>query len=415
MMSEYSHQNLAGRHILLGVSGGIAAYKAAELVRGLKKGGAEVRVVMTRAASEFVTPMTLQALSGNPVRQALFDPAHEAAMGHIELARWAELVLVAPASAGFMARLAAGMADDLLATLCLATEAPIMLAPAMNRQMWQAQATQENAATLRRREVQLVGPAEGEQACGESGPGRMLEPLQLLDVCNTHFAAGPLAGVRLTVTAGPTREALDPVRYISNHSSGRMGFAIAAAAAAMGARVRLVVGPVSLPTPAGVERIDVESAEQMLKAVLADPGQIFIACAAVADYRPREVAEEKIKKQAPQLSVALQRTPDILATVAALENRPFTVGFAAETEQLERHARAKLEAKGLDMIAANWVGERAGDGGFNSENNALELYWPGGGESLPSGDKMTLARTLMRRVVERYKKTNGADKSHAED
>jgi len=403
MISEHSHPGLAGRRILLGISGGIAAYKAAELVRGLIRAGAEVRVVMTRAAGEFVTPLTLQALSGKPVRQALFDPEHEAAMGHIELARWAELVLVAPASADFMARLSAGMADDLLATLCLAGEAPLVLAPAMNRQMWQAAATQENCATLRRRGIELWGPDEGEQACGETGPGRMLEPQQLLAACSAHFADGTLAGVRVTVSAGPTREALDPVRFLSNHSSGKMGFAVAAAAAALGARVRLVAGPVSLPTPAGVTRVDVETAEQMLEAVLADPGEIFIGCAAVADYRPVAVAAEKIKKQAGQLQLELQRNPDILATVAALEGGPFSVGFAAETEKLEQHARAKLKAKGLDMIAANWVGERADGRGFNSEENALELYWPGGGKSLASAQKGVLAHALMRVVATRYR------------
>jgi phosphopantothenoylcysteine decarboxylase/phosphopantothenate--cysteine ligase len=403
MMNDSIEQGLAGRHILLGITGGIAAYKAAELVRGLKKAGAEVRVVMTRAASEFVTPMTLQALSGNPVRQGLFDPAHEAAMGHIELARWADLVLVAPASADFMARLAAGMADDLLTTLCLATAAPLWLAPAMNQQMWQAASTRANAETLRQRGVTLLGPAEGAQACGEVGAGRMLEPEDLLKACSDYFTDGPLEGVAVTVTAGPTREALDPVRFISNHSSGKMGFAIAAAAAAMGAKVRLVAGPVALPTPAGVARVDVESAAQMLAAVLADPGDIFIACAAVADYRAQQVAGEKMKKQADELELKLVRNPDILATVAALATAPFTVGFAAETEQLEAHARGKLEAKGLDMIAANWVGERAEGAGFNSEDNALQLFWKQGGQVLERAAKTVLARRLMAVVAERYR------------
>ncbi|MCW8918150.1 MAG: bifunctional phosphopantothenoylcysteine decarboxylase/phosphopantothenate--cysteine ligase CoaBC, partial [Gammaproteobacteria bacterium] len=359
-MSAPLPTTLQHRHILLGITGGIAAYKTAELVRGLRKAGAEVRVVMTEAATQFVTPMTLQALSGHPVRSALFDPEHEAAMGHIELARWAELVVVAPASADFLARLHAGMANDLLTTLCLATAAPIAVAPAMNRQMWQAAVTQQNLQQLRGRGVQVWGPTEGAQACGESGPGRMLEAAELLQLCQEHFAAGPLNGVRLTLTAGPTREALDPVRFLSNHSSGKMGFAIAAAAVAMGARVRLVAGPVALPTPAGVERIDVQSAEQMLAAVLADPGELFIACAAVADYRAGEVAAEKVKKGAPELTLRLLRNPDILATVSALPHPPFTVGFAAETERLLEHARAKLQQKRLDMVAANWVGERAG-------------------------------------------------------
>lgn len=401
-MSESIEPVLNGRRILLGITGGIAAYKGAELVRGLRRAGVEVRVVMTRAAAEFVTPMTLQALSGNSVRQALFDPEHEAAMGHIELARWAELVLVAPASADFIARLATGMADDLLATLCLATTAPIILAPAMNQQMWQAAATQDNITTLQRRGVEVFGPAEGEQACGETGPGRMLEPAELVDACTRHFADGPLAGVRVTITAGPTREALDPVRFISNHSSGKMGFAIAKAAVELGAKVRLVAGPVALATPAGMERIDVMDAAQMLDAVLADPGEIFIGCAAVSDYRPVATAPEKMKKQTERLNIELVRNPDILATVAALPVAPFTVGFAAETDKLEIHARGKLEAKGLDMIAANWVGERAGGGGFNSEDNALQLIWEGGGQALASAPKTILARQLMSVIAERY-------------
>ncbi len=401
-MNNDSQKALSGRRILLGITGGIAAYKGAELVRGLRRAGAEVRVVMTRAAGEFVTPMTLQALSGNPVRQALFDPEHEAAMGHIELARWAELVLVAPASADFIARLSAGMADDLLATLCLATTAPLMLAPAMNQQMWLAAATRANVATLQQRSVQLLGPAEGEQACGELGPGRMLEPAELVEACIHHFVGGPLAGVRVTISAGPTREAMDPVRFISNHSSGKMGFAIAAAAAALGAKVRLVAGPVALATPAGVERIDVEDAAQMLEAVLADPGEIFIGCAAVADYRPLAPAAEKIKKQTDHFNIELVRNPDILASVAALPKAPFTVGFAAETEQLEAHARGKLEAKGLDMVAGNWVGERAQGLGFNSEDNALQLFWKGGGQTLALAPKTILAHQLMAVIAERY-------------
>lgn len=406
MKSECSHFSLAGRHVLLGVTGGIAAYKAAELVRGLTGEGAEVRVVMTRAAEQFITPMTLQALSGNPVRQGLFDPQHEAAMGHIELARWAELVLVAPASADFLARLSAGMADDLLATLCLATAAPIMVAPAMNQQMWRAAATRENVATLQRRGIQVIGPAVGEQACGDDGPGRMIEPAELLANCIEHFASGPLSGVRVTVTAGPTREALDPVRYISNHSSGKMGFAVAAEAAAMGAEVRLIAGPVALATPAGVDRVDVTSAAEMLKATLAAPGDIFIGCAAVADYRPQTIAAEKIKKQGNDVTLSLQQNPDILASVAALSPAPFTVGFAAETENLKQHALDKLQRKGLDMIAANQVGA-ASSGGFNSDDNALEIYWSGGGTSLPLMDKTTLAQRLLEVVVQRYNHNKG--------
>ncbi len=397
-----NHTALNGRRILLGVSGGIAAYKAAELVRLLRGAGAELRVVMTPAASEFITPLTLQALSGQAVRQSLFDAAHEAAMGHIELARWAELILIAPASADLMARLAAGMADDLLSTLCLASAAPLWLAPAMNQQMWQAAATQANVAVLRERGVQLLGPASGEQACGEQGPGRMWEPAQLLAACVTHFADGPLRGVAVTITAGPTREAIDPVRFISNHSSGKMGFALAEAAAGMGARVRLIAGPVSLSTPTGVARIDVESAEQMLQASLADPGEIFIACAAVADYRAVQVADNKLKKQQPALELKLLRNPDILATMAGQRPRPFCVGFAAETERLAEHAQGKLKAKGLDMIAANWVGERAAGGGFDSEHNALQVFWPGGDRQLALTTKTQLARELMTLVATHY-------------
>jgi phosphopantothenoylcysteine decarboxylase/phosphopantothenate--cysteine ligase len=394
---------LSNKRILLGITGGIAAYKAAELVRGLRQAGAEVRVVMTRAATAFITPMTLQALSGHPVRSELFDPQHEAAMGHIELARWADIILVAPASADFIARLATGMADDLLATLCLATTAPIAVAPAMNQQMWAAPATVENAGRLRQRGIRIFGPAEGEQACGEHGPGRMLEPSELLEQLAAGFATSELEGVRVTVTAGPTREAIDPVRFLSNRSSGRMGFAIATAAAEAGARVRLVAGPVGLVTPPGVERINVETAAQMLDAVLADPGEIFIACAAVADYRPVTAAQNKIKKDSEHLELSLQRNPDILATVSALSEAPFTVGFAAETDNLEGHARAKLESKDLDMIAANWVGERALGGGFDSDTNALALYWPGGEKELPNSSKQVLARRLIAVVAERFK------------
>lgn len=398
--------DLTHKRVLLGVTGGIAAYKSAELVRLLRRAGAEVRVVMTRSAAEFITPMTLQALSGNPVRQGLFDPAHEAAMGHIELARWADQVVVAPASADFIARLTAGMADDLLATLCLATTAPILLAPAMNHRMWLAPATQENVQRLKGRGVQLVGPASGEQACGESGPGRMVEPAEIIAALGPVSKNGPLAGVRVTVTAGPTREALDPVRFITNRSSGKMGYAVAAAAAAAGARVRLVSGPVTLPTPPGVARVDVESAAQMLAASLADPGEVFIACAAVADYRPVQVATEKLKKSKDSLTLELSRNDDIVATVAGLPTPPFTVGFAAETEELERHARDKLSRKGLDLVAANWVGARAEGTGFDSEENALELFWPGGHRSLERGSKARIAALLIEEIARLYGERN---------
>ncbi len=394
--------SLHQRRLLLGVGGGIAAYKSAELVRELTRQGAEVRVVMTAAATEFITPLTLQALSGHPVRQALFDAQAEAGMDHITLARWAELVLIAPATADLMARLALGLADDLLTTLCLATEAPIALAPAMNRQMWAAPATRDNATLLTTRGLHLLGPADGEQACGESGLGRMLEPQEIARRATTLLSSGPLAGVRVVVTAGPTREAIDPVRFISNRSSGRMGYAVAQAAAEAGANVLLVSGPVALPAPAGVERIMVESAEQMYTEVMAHPCDLFIATAAVADYRPQITAATKLKKTAAEMSLPLTRNPDILAAVAALPQPPFTVGFAAETDQLEQYARGKLEAKRLNMIAANWVGERAAGAGFESDENALELFWPGGSLTLPRAAKLPLARHLVKVISEHF-------------
>ncbi len=396
-------QALTNKRVLLGVTGGIAAYKSAELVRGLRRAGADVRVVMTPAARQFIAPMTLQALSGHPVRSELFDPAHEAAMGHIELARWADLILAAPASADFLARLAAGMADDLLTTLCLAAEAPLVVAPAMNRQMWVAAATGDNLARLVSRGIQCLGPAEGEQACGDTGPGRMLEPEQLVEELTRLLRPRDFRDMAVTITAGPTREPLDPVRFLSNHSSGKMGFALAAAAAARGARVRLVTGPVALSTPAGVERIDVETAEEMQEAVLAAPGDLFIGCAAVADYRPKRAASDKIKKHQASVTLELERNPDILATVAGLTERPFTVGFAAETENLSDNARSKLRNKRLDLIAANWVGARAKGGGFNSDRNALHLFWEGGDEALPQMHKSELAHRLLDRVKAQIK------------
>lgn len=387
--------------VLLGVSGGIAAYKAAELIRRLRAGGAEVRVAMTAAAHAFISPLTLQALAGTPVRSDLFDPAAEAGMDHIELARWADLVLVAPASADLMARLAAGLANDLLTTLALATTAPLVLAPAMNHRMWLHPATQENAARLAQRGVRLVGPAEGDQACGETGPGRMLEPAEI--VAQLAFGGGAmLAGRRVVVTAGPTREAIDPVRYIGNRSSGRMGYAVADALVRRGAEVVLVSGPSALPPPPGVARVRVETALEMEAAVMAHMGRcdIFVAAAAVADYRPEVTAAEKIKKQRPDLSLRLVRNPDILARVAGLPAGPFTVGFAAETQRVEEQARAKLVAKGLDMIAANRVG--AETGGFEREDNALLVLWAGGRESFPLMPKTLLAAALADLIAERY-------------
>ena len=386
---------MQGKRILLGVTGGIAAYKSPDLVRRLRDRGAEVQVVMTGGAREFVTPTTFQAVSGRTVRSDLWDAAAEAAMGHIELARWADAVLIAPASADFLARLATGQANDLLSTLCLATEAPIAVAPAMNHVMWANAATRANLATLAQRGVQVFGPAEGDQACGEIGEGRMLEPVDLAErVLALLPASGALAGRRVLITAGPTRERIDPVRFVSNRSSGKMGFAVAQAAREAGATVVLVAGPVSLPTPAGVARIDVESAADMLAAVLRElPGtDIFISTAAVADYRPARAAEQKIKKTAESLELAMERTTDVLATVAARADRPYAVGFAAETESVEQNARTKLMKKNLDMIAANEVGH---DKAFDCDDNQLIVLSRNGRHELPRAGKLTLARGLI--------------------
>ncbi|MCL1085620.1 bifunctional phosphopantothenoylcysteine decarboxylase/phosphopantothenate--cysteine ligase CoaBC [Shewanella glacialipiscicola] len=402
--------SLTNKNVLLGIGGGIAAYKSADLVRRLKERGFDVRVVMSQSAMEFITPLTLQALSGHPVASSLLDPAAEAAMGHIELARWADLVIIAPATANLLARINAGMADELITTTCLATEAPIALCPAMNQQMYRNVATQANLTSLTSRGFTLWGPASGSQACGEVGPGRMLEPLEITELATQFFAQNdsaelkPLAGKSVLITAGPTREAIDPVRYISNHSSGKMGFALAKAASDMGAAVTLVSGPVNLSTPEGVTRIDVESAQNMLDAVMnhIDNKDIFIGCAAVADYRISEIASCKIKKSAEEMQLALVRNPDILATVASLPNRPFMVGFAAETHDVEAYARDKLKRKNLNMIAANDV-SIAGIG-FNADANALRVFWPQGSQDLPATDKLTLARQLLSLIVK--EKTN---------
>ena len=391
-------QGLAGQRIVLCVTGGIAAYKAADLARRLQDAGAQVRVVMTEAATRFITPMTFQALTGQAVRTSLWDEAAEAAMGHIELARWADRLLVAPASADAIARLAAGLAGDLLSTLYLATEAPLVLAPAMNRVMWAHPATQANLATLQARGAQVLGPGEGDQACGEVGAGRMLEPLQIVAALQ---AAGALAGRRLLITAGPTFEDLDPVRFIGNRSSGKMGFALAAEAARQGAAVTLVAGPVALPTPAGVHRLDVRSAEQMRAAVLAAlPGQdAFIGAAAVADFRPAQVASTKIKKSAGLPQVEWTATPDILAEVAAHVQRPaLVVGFAAETDDLEAHARDKLARKRVDLIAANRVDAGLG---FEADDNALTVFAADGTREIARQSKAGVARELLAIVAER--------------
>jgi len=402
---------MQGKHILLGVTGGIAAYKSADLVRRLRERGAEVQVVMTRAAREFVSATTFQALSGRPVRSDLWDASAEAAMGHIELARWADAVLIAPASADFLSRLAAGMADDLLTTVCLATEAPIAVAPAMNHLMWGNAATRANKVTLGDRGVQIYGPGEGDQACGETGEGRMLEPLDLADRLQSLLlpSQGVLAGRRVLITAGPTRERIDPVRFISNRSSGKMGFAVAQAAREAGAGVVLVAGPVSLPAPAGVRRVDVESASEMLAAVLRElPGtDLFISTAAVADYRPARAAEQKIKKTSDSLDIAMERTVDVLATVAANKDRPFVVGFAAETESVEQNARTKLLKKNLDMIAANEVGH---DKAFDSEDNQLIVLTRAARHELARAGKLTLARGLITLIAQEMAARGGARK-----
>lgn len=392
-----------GRKILLGVTGGIAAYKSPDLVRRLVERGAQVQVVMTAGAAQFVTATTFQAVSGRAVRDSLWDPAAEAAMGHIELARWADLVLIAPATAHSLAALAHGLADDLLGTLCLATEAPIAVAPAMNRVMWASAATQDNLVRLRERGVHVFGPGAGDQACGEVGEGRMLEPTELAELAASLLGArtGPLAGRRVLVTAGPTRERIDPVRFISNRSSGKMGFAVAAAARELGADVLLVTGPVGLPTPAGVRRVDVESADDMLAAVTREIAgvDIYISTAAVADYRPARPAGQKIKKNEAALDLALERTTDVLSTVAARPDRPFVVGFAAETEAVEQNARAKLLRKNLDLIAANEVGD---DKVFDKDDNALVVLSRTDRTALGPASKAQLAQELMALVTERF-------------
>lgn len=390
------------KKILVGVTGGIAAYKSADLVRLLVKEGAMVRVVMTQAATRFVAPLTFEALSTNPVSSEMHPGSGRSAMEHIELARWADALLIAPASADFIARQAHGFANDLLSIVCLATRAPIMLAPAMNRQMWLAQATRDNISLLTGRGVEFAGPGEGIQACGESGPGRMLEPAEIIDHLEKLFGSKELSGRTILITAGPTREGLDPVRFISNRSSGKMGYAIAETAHRAGAKVTMVSGPVALEPPAGVERYRVLTAEQMHERVmeLVERHEIFIATAAVADYRPKNYSGGKMKKSVDNLTLELVPTLDILADVAALENRPFCVGFAAETDDLDQNATSKLKAKSLDLLAANQVGESGP--GFESDENALTLYWPGGSRELPLAPKHALARQLVTVIGERY-------------
>ncbi|MEP6484658.1 MAG: bifunctional phosphopantothenoylcysteine decarboxylase/phosphopantothenate--cysteine ligase CoaBC [Rudaea sp.] len=391
-------QPLANLRILLGVSGGIAAYKAAEFTRRLKDAGADVRVVLTENAARFVTPLTFQALSGNPVRHGLWDEAAEAAMGHIELARWADRIVIAPASADFIARLAHGLADDLLTTLCLASSAPVAVAPAMNQLMWAKTVTQDNVAALKTRGIAVLGPASGSQACGEFGAGRLLEADQLVAAVDALHGPRPLTGLRVLVSAGPTYEDIDPVRFVGNRSSGRMGFAVAQAAAEMGANVQLIAGPVHLPTPHGIAREDVRSARDMRAAVLrhVPHSDIFISAAAVGDYRPKEISAHKLKKSGAAMTLELEQNPDILAEVGAMPTHPFLVGFAAETKDLAFYARGKLTSKKADLIAANHVG--AGQG-FDACENVLTLFWADGEETLPRADKLELARALLDRVI----------------
>jgi phosphopantothenoylcysteine decarboxylase/phosphopantothenate--cysteine ligase len=393
---------LENTHILLGITGGIAAYKTPDLVRKLVAKGAKVRVVVTGSAKEFVSPLALQAVSGNPVADSLLDKDAEAAMGHIELARWADILLIAPATANFIAKLTHGLADYLLSTLCLATPAPILIAPAMNQQMWHAPATQDNLATLASRNIGLLGPAQGQQACGDVGLGRMLEPQDIADLLAAQQVEPVLAGVTLTITAGPTREDIDPVRYITNHSSGKMGYALATAAQQLGATVTLISGPVSLIPPAKVKIIQVSSAAQMHAAVMQAMTQchIFIGCAAVADYRAQQKVEQKIKKSENELTLTFVKNPDILRDVAHLPDPPFTLGFAAETQNMREFALGKLHRKKLNMIAANDVSDTSI--GFNSAQNALTVFWPEGEQKLEVADKAILAQQLMTLVATKY-------------
>ena len=401
---------LIGKRIVLGVTGGISAYKAAFLVRLLRKNGANVRVVMTQSATKFVTPLTFQALSAKPVHTELLDLNTETAMGHIELAKWADLILIAPASANFIARYANGFAEDLLSTLCLATDSPVIIAPAMNQQMWRNQATQENLERINARGITVVGPTVGVQACGDDGPGRMLEPEEIVVHTANIFQTNILTGSRLLVTAGPTREAIDPVRFLSNRSSGRMGYAVATAAAEAGADVTLISGPVDLAA-IGIEKvIHVISAEEMQESVMQRINNIdiFISAAAVADYRVQKISEQKIKKSDDTYELIMQKNPDILAEVSALYDAPFTVGFAAETENLELNAQTKLHLKNLDMIAANQVDKKLG---IDCDENALTIFWKTGREKLPLAPKNKLARSLIKLIALQYNEKN-SNKTH---
>lgn len=398
--------SLLGKQIVIGISGGIAAYKIPELTRRLRDKGAVVRIVMTDGAKAFITPLTLQAVSGHPVSDDLLDPAAEAAMGHIELAKWADIIILAPATADLIARLSAGMANDLLTTVCLASATPVALVPAMNQQMYRAKATQENLIKLQQRQCMIWGPDAGSQACGDIGPGRMIDPLEIVRLTSEFFTPKlDLQGIKLMITAGPTREALDPVRFISNHSSGKMGFAIAKAASQRGAEVTLIAGPVNIGTPEGVNRVDVISGLEMYEQVhkTISTQNIFIGCAAVADYRAKNIAENKIKKQGDEVSITLIKNPDIVASVGNLKhNRPYVVGFAAETQNVEEYARQKRQQKQLDLICANDVS--LADNGFNSDNNALHLFDANGDTRLPHCNKNELSHYLLDEILQRYEK-----------
>ena len=389
--------SLTNKRILLGITGGIAAYKSAELTRLLVKAGAEVHVAMTPSATEFITPLTLQALSGHRVHLDLLDAEAEAGMGHIELARWADLIVIAPATADFMARMTHGQADDLLTAVILASTAQIAIAPAMNQAMWADGITQSNLEALQHRRIHVWGPASGEQACGDVGPGRMIEPQEIADRCAGMFETTRLTGKKVLITGGPTREAIDPVRFISNHSSGKMAFALAAEAAAAGAQVSLVSGPVHLPTPDRVGRTDVESAEQMLEAVMARVADtdIFIGVAAVADYRPATIEAQKIKKNADSMTLALVKNPDIISRVAALSDGPMVVGFAAETEHLEANGTEKLKRKGLDLLFANKATET-----FNSDEVTVTALSGHSQQTLGPGSKLNIARLMLDLIAE---------------
>ena len=392
--------NLTNKKIVLGITGGIAAYKGAELVRRLKDSGCEVKVVMTESAKHFITPLTMQAVSGETVSDSLLDPSAEASMGHIEFAKWADLILVAPATCNIIAKMAAGIADDLLTTLLLATPAKVAVAPAMNQQMYAHAATQANLATLKARNVLIWGPGKGEQACGDVGAGRMLEPHELVALCTAKEQPQLLAGKTITITAGPTREPLDPVRFISNHSSGKMGYALAEAALQLGAEVNLISGPVNIKAPTGVNLVNIESAEQLLTESLtyAPQSDAFIGCAAVADYRAANIATQKMKKQGDELTLTLTKNPDVIAAIANLkQNRPYTVGFAAETQNVESYAKGKLKNKNLDMICANDVSKSGL--GFNSDHNALTLYWHNEQLELPTTSKIEIARKVIEQLA----------------